>query len=941
MKQYEWVELLKLFQVPHRRIYILGCFAQHVTIYSQQVRALNLIAALRRDGRLAGSPKVAVIGGGAAGLMAAAAAAFSGANVTVLDRLDGPMELQRNNRQRWLHPYIYDWPFTDHAGPEAQLPLMTWRAGYASDVAEQIQQQWRRLVNDGRRNSAGGYIQAYWSVSNVNVDNEDDGLCVTWTNSQNLNRYDNFALVIMAVGFGLEPEDDYRDSYWSEDQIDGDFRKPRLPQQWFVSGAGDGALTDVMRLCIRHFRHHEVAELFSAIDGIEELKKSLREIHPKNLDHNPRLVHNEFCKLLQIRSPTGGPGRWETLTNALRSRNILRSGQPIILASPSRFIYGPQSSILNRLILSQLEQLGRITHIPAATEDVLYEDRKYKIKLKDQSPFEVDHVIMRHGPEPALVAFQRIWADSAPLRELWKWRGLNRDDTRLRLWEPGEFGSEAGFFRISPLADTGPKVRAERLSVTKELRDDGSSYMKYEIQGLSVSRGSLRGLKCILKATTGTVGVPVLDEDANRLQMRWEEVDANRGILHLTGAKNRVRQISRILYFNSPLEPGHAPLNFGFSVALLNGDALSSWEFEQMYPTGEREHINGDPISGSEYVARYVWFPIEELTIRITLPVAISAAPSLQIFSCGTALNNTDMIRDGILQMLPPVESGLHPTQLYWPPSAETLARDAAYLRSTSRQTWELSVPKPLLGSCYSLNWPLPQRIPREPIARYIEEAAQFRERCLLHGQARRAGEQGDMVLQHEFDAMASKLRELYGLPPGDKELFEVSLMTYDESTKYLLTFEARVADEDRMKQKLGRFKLPFGWGLAGTAFKECDHAHMYLRSSPPSDTRPSNYLLFDAAEAHEALISIPFEHPEISALSPESELWETFDRPRTCLGVLNIGSDHVQSQLRDRLNTPETLSPEILRILDLCKSFATKLLNRTSIYTVVASETV
>jgi hypothetical protein len=34
--------LLELLGVPeHAGIYVLGCFASHVTIYSQQVRALN------------------------------------------------------------------------------------------------------------------------------------------------------------------------------------------------------------------------------------------------------------------------------------------------------------------------------------------------------------------------------------------------------------------------------------------------------------------------------------------------------------------------------------------------------------------------------------------------------------------------------------------------------------------------------------------------------------------------------------------------------------------------------------------------------------------------------------------------------------------------------------------------------------------------------------
>src|SRR5712692_2890798 len=85
-------EVLDLMAVPEwSGIYVLGCFARYVTVYSQQVRALNLVYGLYKTDKLNGSSRIVVIGGGAAGLTAAVAAARLGATVTLLEKLDAPM----------------------------------------------------------------------------------------------------------------------------------------------------------------------------------------------------------------------------------------------------------------------------------------------------------------------------------------------------------------------------------------------------------------------------------------------------------------------------------------------------------------------------------------------------------------------------------------------------------------------------------------------------------------------------------------------------------------------------------------------------------------------------------------------------------------------------------------------------------------------------------
>ncbi|HUA55088.1 MAG TPA: hypothetical protein VMB81_23100, partial [Candidatus Sulfotelmatobacter sp.] len=99
--------VLQRMRVPgHEHLLILGCFERPATLFMQQVRALNLIYALSKTG-LPEKPSLAVIGAGAAGVTAAAAAAISGWSVAIFDRIGGDVLsfAGANTGQRWLHPH--------------------------------------------------------------------------------------------------------------------------------------------------------------------------------------------------------------------------------------------------------------------------------------------------------------------------------------------------------------------------------------------------------------------------------------------------------------------------------------------------------------------------------------------------------------------------------------------------------------------------------------------------------------------------------------------------------------------------------------------------------------------------------------------------------------------------------------------------------------------
>jgi hypothetical protein len=137
--------VLKRMRVPsHDRLLVLGCFERPATLYMHQVRALNLIYALRETS-LPPETTLAVVGAGGAGVTAAAAAIL-GWRVSIFDRLGGNVLAfaGADTSKRWLHPHIYEWPEDGKDRSDAGLCIMDWREGPASDVIPGLRRQWAR-----------------------------------------------------------------------------------------------------------------------------------------------------------------------------------------------------------------------------------------------------------------------------------------------------------------------------------------------------------------------------------------------------------------------------------------------------------------------------------------------------------------------------------------------------------------------------------------------------------------------------------------------------------------------------------------------------------------------------------------------------------------------------------------------------------------------------
>lgn len=101
-------EVLSSSRVPGKEnVFFLGCFESRVTLYAQQVRALNLVDAIVATGKVRPNGRVAIVGAGAAGVTAAAAFALEMPQlqgIDLYDRQNVALHLQIDSPHRYLHP---------------------------------------------------------------------------------------------------------------------------------------------------------------------------------------------------------------------------------------------------------------------------------------------------------------------------------------------------------------------------------------------------------------------------------------------------------------------------------------------------------------------------------------------------------------------------------------------------------------------------------------------------------------------------------------------------------------------------------------------------------------------------------------------------------------------------------------------------------------------
>ncbi|CAN5439833.1 hypothetical protein BH10CYA1_BH10CYA1_62080 [soil metagenome] len=243
--------LLEKFRCKElKSVYILGCTAAALYIHAQQQRAFNLVWALNKEGELREGLNVAVVGGGMAGLTAAIALAASKAKVTVFEETFKALSYQRGNLTRYVHPNVARWPDDGSGYPITHLPYMNWRAGIVGTVNSEIEAQWKIAKRFFEKTKQ---IDLLEETQVTDVSWNSDKKVVEVVANGNVTPFD---LAVLAVGYGIEVSDHGVASYWHNDDFAQPILGPIAKKKYLVSGIGDGALTEILRLKLNDFQHH-------------------------------------------------------------------------------------------------------------------------------------------------------------------------------------------------------------------------------------------------------------------------------------------------------------------------------------------------------------------------------------------------------------------------------------------------------------------------------------------------------------------------------------------------------------------------------------------------------------------------------------------------------------------------------------------------------------
>lgn len=332
-------------------LFVIGCYDRRITFYSQQVRALSLVHALKDLGYLNANPRIAVIGGGAAGVSAAAAAVLvSKSNVTLFEAAGELLPLQSTTARRRLDPHIYDWPAYDTTDPIADLPILDWESGTCRSVRDDVLLSFEHIalhrtpqLHKCTRHKVTGLAMAAdgYDVRFVDLDAPapDPGHEST----------ERFNIVMLAVGFGLEPDEPLQNvqsaSYWSDAGVPAAEFQGRPTPRFVISGSGDGGLIDLVAAGAADFDHAGMISMISHHPGINELSATLVAIDIDARAADAAGVRFDFVSAYdaQLLAPLNEIGLLAAVARQLRP------GVRLTLQTQHAEMFEVSTSMLNRL----------------------------------------------------------------------------------------------------------------------------------------------------------------------------------------------------------------------------------------------------------------------------------------------------------------------------------------------------------------------------------------------------------------------------------------------------------------------------------------------------------------------------------------------------------------------------------------------------------------
>jgi hypothetical protein len=257
-----WTDpVLHHFQVEPA-LFNLGGHQDPVAIRDQQMRACLAVDRAVDAGLLNSDDRLAVIGAGAAGTSAALRAAWEyGIQTVLFDEAAEPLLNHPYRCQtRRVDPTLYDWPATHWR--EQQFPLPGTPAvplGWKATTPALVAAQWRRLWGTIAPSLIRQGVLAFQPLTRIDTCQRQG------TSILRPNQEGPFNLVIAACGRGSErtwlggadePTDYSAYHFWQNDRVEWfNYGKGSrtIPERHIavLSGGGDGAMQDLLRLVFR------------------------------------------------------------------------------------------------------------------------------------------------------------------------------------------------------------------------------------------------------------------------------------------------------------------------------------------------------------------------------------------------------------------------------------------------------------------------------------------------------------------------------------------------------------------------------------------------------------------------------------------------------------------------------------------------------------------
>lgn len=321
---------------------------------------------------------VLVIGAGACGMTIAIGLAAQGLSVVVVEKRDDPFSLQANCASRWIDPTQYDWPL-DHwqaatfpifQRPPQSPPCFRWSADRSHRI---VSQWWQPALSRYERRFDESQLSFYWGFEARSFDSDTNVIRAELVNANDDTQSavpSDFRAVVLARGHGkerttLDGSQEFRGyRFWETDP----FENPDCGRDStvVVSGTGDGALQDFLRILTRR---KSVRDIYLALEDFG-LNDHLNAIHSAehriervlnwNLSQNVNDVYlNELHKLHENIAGT------LAANDAMKSRlRELASDGPdkVVLVSPQAYFacMYPLNRLLTLLFIEGLRGEGRV-----------------------------------------------------------------------------------------------------------------------------------------------------------------------------------------------------------------------------------------------------------------------------------------------------------------------------------------------------------------------------------------------------------------------------------------------------------------------------------------------------------------------------------------------------------------------------------------------------